>query len=45
MPELAGSERIRIEIEPLDGRAEYWAYVSVTNNATQHVTIVSPQAQ
>jgi len=39
---LAGAERIRVEVEPLDGRADYWAFVSVTHNETQHVTIITP---
>ena len=34
--------RVRIEIEPLDGAPEYWGFVSVTHNATQHVTIITP---
>ncbi|HEX7150887.1 MAG TPA: IPT/TIG domain-containing protein [Thermoanaerobaculia bacterium] len=42
MPELAGHDRIRITVNggvfnPL------WAYVSVTHNETQHVTLVTPQ--
>jgi hypothetical protein len=41
-PALSGSDRLRIEIEPLDGRAEYWAFASITHNETQHVTIVAP---
>jgi hypothetical protein len=40
--ELVAAGQIRIEIEPLDGRAEYWAFVSVTHNETQHVTLVLP---
>jgi hypothetical protein len=42
-PELAGYERVRIEIEPLDPSVKYWAMASITNNSTQMVTIVSPQ--
>ena len=32
----------RIHIEPLVPGSRYWAFVSITNNDTQHVTIVSP---
>jgi len=41
-PELAG-RRLRIEITPLTQGVRYWAFVSVTNNETQHVTTVTPQ--
>ncbi|HJQ35543.1 MAG TPA: hypothetical protein VKB93_00245 [Thermoanaerobaculia bacterium] len=41
IPELAGNESVRIEITTPSLR-RLWAYVAVTNNATQHVTIVSP---
>jgi hypothetical protein len=34
------SGRLRFEVSPLSGEP-FWAFVSVTNNATQHVTIVS----
>ena len=42
-PELSSAQRIRVEIEPLDGLKEYWGFVSVTHNETQHVTIVTPK--
>lgn len=34
---------LRIEVTPLTPGSRFWAFVSVTNNATQHVTIVTPQ--
>jgi hypothetical protein len=37
------AERIRLEIEPVASDLRYWAFVSVTNNATQHVTTITPQ--
>lgn len=40
---LRGAERIRIEIVPADPTLTFWAFVTVTNNATQHVTTISPQ--
>lgn len=42
-PELAGVPRLRVEIQPLDGRKSYWAYVSTTHNTTQHVTVIAPK--
>lgn len=42
-PELDGHDRVRFEIQPPDDAVKYWWMVSVTNNATQMVTIVSPQ--
>jgi len=43
IPELAGHERIRIELEPISPGLRFWAFASVTNNATQHVTVIVPQ--
>lgn len=34
--------RARIEIERVSGEADYWGFVTVTNNVTQHVTVISP---
>jgi hypothetical protein len=39
--QLAGRDRIRIEVD--GGRRLIWGYVSITNNDTQQVTIVSPK--
>jgi hypothetical protein len=43
MPELAGAELVRVEIEPLDGTADYGGFVSTTHNETQHVTVIAPR--
>lgn len=32
----------RIEIEPLTPGLRYWAFVSITNNETQHITTITP---
>jgi hypothetical protein len=45
---LAGSgatlpAHLRIEIEPLTANSAFWGFVSITNNDTQHVTLVTPQ--
>ena len=42
LPQLANAERIRVEIEPISADLKYWAFVSVTNDATQHVTLITP---
>jgi hypothetical protein len=41
-PQLASAERIRITIAPVNTGTVFWAFVSVTNNETQHVTTVTP---
>ena len=44
-PRLAGKGPLRIKIEPLSvgGPRTLWAFASITNNETQHVTTISPQ--
>ena len=36
-------QTLRIEIEPRTPQSEFWAFVSITNNDTQHLTLVTPQ--
>jgi hypothetical protein len=43
LPDQAGPDTIRVEIEPLTAGLRFWAFVTVTHNATQHVTVVTPQ--
>ena len=43
IPEVAAAERVRVVIEPLDTTGDYWAMVSSTHNATQHVTVLPPR--
>lgn len=40
---LDGVDTFRIEVEPVDAGLRFWAFVSVTNNETHHVTTVTPQ--
>jgi hypothetical protein len=44
-PQLAGFGPLRVEIDPLarDGARSAWGFITVTNNDTQHVTVISPQ--
>jgi hypothetical protein len=42
-PVLEAAASVRIEIEALPGQQKVWAFASVTNDATQLVTTVSPQ--
>ncbi len=37
------NRRVRIEITPDTPGLRFWAFVSVTNNETQHVTTITPQ--
>lgn len=39
-PQLAAYQTVRVEVE---ASAPVWAFVSVTNNETQHVTVIAPQ--
>jgi hypothetical protein len=34
---------IRIEIQPITEGSRFWAFVSITNNETQRVTLITPQ--
>lgn len=43
LPELNGFERVRLEITALTPGLRFWAFVSITNNESQHVTTVTPQ--
>jgi len=42
LPELAGEDAIWIEVVPITPHLRIWALLSVTNNETQQVTVVSP---
>ncbi|HEY2830053.1 MAG TPA: hypothetical protein VGJ88_08025 [Thermoanaerobaculia bacterium] len=42
-PLIKSASRVRFEIESLDGRRDYWAFASVTNNDTQEVSVIAPQ--
>lgn len=39
---LDGVTRVSIQVQPLDPTVRIWAFVSVTNNETQHVTVITP---
>ena len=39
---LAGWDLITVEIEPLSDGMQYWAFIAITNNETQHMTTVTP---
>jgi hypothetical protein len=40
---LQGHELLRIEITSATPGLRFWAFTSITNNDTQHVTIIAPQ--
>ena len=39
----AGQDRIGIRLEPMNDVQPIWAFATITNNETQHVTVISPQ--
>jgi hypothetical protein len=44
LPEMAGgNERLRVEIEPVEPDVRLWSFISITNNETQHVTVIAPE--
>jgi hypothetical protein len=40
---VANGKRVRLEIVPVTSSIRVWAFISVTNNETQHVTTITPQ--
>lgn len=42
-PQLAGKGPLRVDVVGGSKSNPVWAFVSVTNNVTQHVTVISPQ--
>jgi hypothetical protein len=40
---LAKDAAVRVEVTPLTAGSRYWAFVSATNNTTNHVTLITPQ--
>ncbi|MEA2568276.1 MAG: hypothetical protein QOI24_277 [Acidobacteriota bacterium] len=40
---FAGRGNVRVEIEPVTAGQRYWSFISVTNNATQRVSLITPQ--
>jgi hypothetical protein len=43
VPQFTASETLRLRIDALDASQKLWAFASVTNNETQHVTLITPQ--
>ena len=43
IPELRGRDKVDVTVASLTREARIWAFVSVTNNETQAVTLYSPQ--
>lgn len=42
-PLLRGSEYVRLDVVPLTVGLRYWVFASITNNETQHITVITPQ--
>jgi hypothetical protein len=45
VPEIANQDIVRVEVSPVDEATRFWSFASVTNNETQHVTLITPQQQ
>lgn len=41
-PQLTSAQRLRIVLDPVSSDLRFWAFVSVTNDETQHVTVIVP---
>ena len=41
-PVLGAVPLLRIEVTPVTPGLRFWTFVSVTNNETQHVTLITP---
>lgn len=41
-PEIALVERVRVHVLPLRPEVRIWSFASVTSNATQHVSLITP---
>ena len=42
-PQLIGKGPLRIDVSPFESATRAWGYVSITNNDTQHVTVIAPE--
>ena len=42
LPEVVGKKALWIEVKPVTPGLRIWAFVSITNNTTQQVTLVTP---
>jgi len=42
-PQIGMHERLRVRVEPLTPGMRFWAFVAITDNMTQHVTVVTPR--
>jgi hypothetical protein len=40
---FGGLSRVGIQIDSLDPNVPVWGFLTVTNNETQHVTVISPE--
>ena len=40
---VASGQPVRVQIQPLNSGIAFWSYVSVTNNESQQITLVTPR--
>jgi hypothetical protein len=43
LPELLDGRNVRVEVEPLSAGMKIWAFMSITNNKTQHFSTIVPR--
>jgi hypothetical protein len=41
-PQIMTEDRVTLQISPVNPGVRFWAFLSVTNNETQHVTTITP---
>ncbi|HYK00198.1 MAG TPA: hypothetical protein VE974_00445 [Thermoanaerobaculia bacterium] len=42
LPDSVGAERVRVDVVPHGEGLRFWAFISLTDNRTEHVTIIAP---
>lgn len=41
-PQVNAFDKVRVQVRPLTADLRFWAFISVTHNETQHLTVLSP---
>jgi len=43
LPDTVGADRVRVDVVPQGEGLRFWAFISLTDNRTEHVTIIAPE--
>lgn len=43
LPDSVGADRVRVDVVPQGEGLRFWAFISLTDNRTEHVTIIAPE--